>query len=265
MSTTGDRHVIDSVLPSIRNGFVGLLVQLLFIIGIMIYTAPPFAFIQRRGADLRAAPGAAAALEVVFWIAVAITAAAFPLSFVCPPLTTQHWRRGIAARTWPPPSFRPSEPFTAEVLRSDTGKLAFLYTVEYGVGLTIIGLATFFVSFCYFLSSGNPIILGAVGLLLLAYAARFPTRNRIATWIERQQELLDQERGDLHSSLETAQPRERQPRARKRWREKPQEGLAEPAAPDDPRQRPAAKKARPERHDVPGEADNDPNEPDMPF
>jgi hypothetical protein len=40
----------------------------------------------------------------------------------------------------------------------------------------------------------NPIALGMALLLLAAFAPRFPTRTRVASWIERQQELLAQDR-----------------------------------------------------------------------
>jgi hypothetical protein len=40
----------------------------------------------------------------------------------------------------------------------------------------------------------NPITLGVALLLLAALAPRFPTRTRVASWIERQQELLAQDR-----------------------------------------------------------------------
>ena len=40
----------------------------------------------------------------------------------------------------------------------------------------------------------NPLALGVALLLLAAFASRFPTRTRVASWIECQQELLAQDR-----------------------------------------------------------------------
>jgi hypothetical protein len=40
----------------------------------------------------------------------------------------------------------------------------------------------------------NPIAQGVAFLLLAAFAPRFPTRTRVVSWIERQQELLAQDR-----------------------------------------------------------------------
>jgi hypothetical protein len=40
----------------------------------------------------------------------------------------------------------------------------------------------------------NPIALGVALLLLAAFAPRFPTRTRVASWIECQQELPAQDR-----------------------------------------------------------------------
>lgn len=40
----------------------------------------------------------------------------------------------------------------------------------------------------------KPIALGVALLLLAAFAPRFPTRTRVASWIERQQEWFAQDR-----------------------------------------------------------------------
>jgi len=213
MPAAGDEAVIDSTARLARNGIVAVLAQLILIIGTLIYQIPPFQFIRRPGADHRAAQGAAAgkvadaneaarrakwqasrvAVRSV-WITVAITALVLPLSFVGPALMTRRSRRGIVAWTWPPPSFKAPKPFTAQVLESDTGKLAFLYVVEFGIGLTMVAFAIVLVPFGYFLSGGHLIVLGAAVVLIATAAARFPTRGRIVCWIARQQDLLNHER-----------------------------------------------------------------------
>ena len=221
MAVVGDIDLIDSTARVARIGIVSVLGQLMFIVGMMIYRMPPTEFIRHVGAELRVANGAAAGKEAdaneaaqrakwkatrgairFVWVSVAITAVALPLSFVGPWLLTRNSRRGIVAWTWPPPSFGRGDrtlpkPFTAAVLETDTGKLAFLYVVEFGISLTILGFASVLLPFGYFLSGGNLIALSAGVLLTAAAAARFPTPGRIAAWIERQQELLDHERKQM--------------------------------------------------------------------
>jgi hypothetical protein len=51
----------------------------------------------------------------------------------------------------------------------------------------------FFASLAYLIGS-HPIALGLAVLLIGALIVRFPTRLRIASWIDRQQELLIQDR-----------------------------------------------------------------------
>jgi hypothetical protein len=225
MPVARDQDVMDSTARLARTAFVSILGQLLFCIGIMIYQVPPLAFLQRPGADFKAAPSAAAGkvadanaaarrampradlnrpgsfrsnataiVGVAVWIAVGIAAVALPLSLVGPALMTRHSRQGIAAWTWPPSSFRYSKPFTAPVLESDTGKLAYLYIFEFGIGWLIVAFTILLMPFGFFLSGGNPIVLGAAVLLIAAIAVRFPSRHRVASWIERQQELLNQDR-----------------------------------------------------------------------
>ena len=221
MPVVGDQDLIDSTARVARVGIFSVLGQMMFIVGMMIYRLPPTEFIRHRGAQLRAAHGAVAgkvadandAAARAKWkttrsamrfvqAAVAITAVALPLSFVGPWLLIRNSRRGIVAWTWPPPSFGKGDralpkPFTAQVLETDTGKLAYLYVVDFGIGLIIVGFAIVLAPFGYFFSGGDLIVLGAAVLLTAGAAARFPTRGRIAAWIERQQELLNHERHQM--------------------------------------------------------------------
>jgi hypothetical protein len=217
MSMAGDQDVIESVARYARNNFVSCLWQMLIVIGVMSYHSPPFAFIRHRGADLEAAPAAVAGklananphaarsprttrtVALVVRIAVAVTAMALSLSFVGPWLFVRHWRRCIVSSTWPPASFRVRKPFTAEVIQSDTGKLALVYTWKLFVGLVIVACATVPVGLCYFLSR-EPIVFGAVVLLIAVAAVRFPSRDRVASFIKRQQDLLDHERQKIGAS-----------------------------------------------------------------
>jgi hypothetical protein len=243
MSTTDDRHVIVSMARKMRSATFAVVVQMLGIVGVWIYNAPPFAVIRRPSAEPRAASGSAAGkaadasaaardampqanlgpliLRVVFTGASA--AVVLLLSFVIPRLVADSNRRRIAAGTW---SIRKGtgdkslpESFTDEMLKHDTGKLAFGYAVQLGIKVCITGFATVFASFPYFLFGGSPIVLAAVVLFIAATLLPFPTPSHLASWLDRQRELLAQERQDALSTLHDAQLR-----ARQRGRENPDAG-----------------------------------------
>jgi hypothetical protein len=133
--------------------------------------------------------------DLITWAAVAITAMMLPMSMIVPGLIASQNRRNIAAGTWKPASgqYPPGSPFGPESLQSDAGKLAFVYQTQFIIGAALNEGPAFFVLVAYMLEK-NPIALGLAILLLVALAARFPTRLRVSSWIDRQQELLTQER-----------------------------------------------------------------------
>ena len=132
-------------------------------------------------------------------IAVAIIALALPLSFAIPAaLLVRSWRRGIASSTWPGRSTNLPMPFTADALQADTGKLCFAYFAQLFIGIAVNGFSIIPVAICYVFGR-NPMVSGAAVLLTAVVASRFPVRDRIAAWIERQQGLLDQERQTISS------------------------------------------------------------------
>ncbi len=81
----------------------------------------------------------------------------------------------------------------SEALRSDTGKLASVYLTQFIIGAAINEGLAFFACLAYLIGK-NPIAMGLALLLLVALVARFPTRLRFASWVDRQQELLVQDR-----------------------------------------------------------------------
>jgi hypothetical protein len=137
--------------------------------------------------------------EILAWTAVAFAAVGLPLSVLVPRWITDQNRRSIAAGTWVPPSragrtvLGTPAPIGPEAPESDTGKLASVYFTQFIVGAALNEGPAFFASLAYLIGS-HPIALGLAVLLIGALIVRFPTRLRIASWIDRQQELLIQDR-----------------------------------------------------------------------
>jgi hypothetical protein len=248
MPTTGSRHLIEAVARQMRTATFAMLVQMLGMVGVMVYMAPPFA-VPHRSAEMKPRPGSpvnkpedagAAArramprpsqgpLVLRVEIASAFAVIVLLLTFVIPRLVVNSNRRHILAGTW---TLRKgvgetsrSEPFTDEVLKHDTGKLAFVYVLQLGTKMCVTGFATFFAVFPYLFLGGSPIVLATVVLLIVATVLPFPTPSHLASWLDQQRELLAQERQHSLSTLHDAQLR-----ARDRWGEQQQAvtGLQEP-------------------------------------
>lgn len=222
-----------------QAGVFAVLVQLLGLVGVMFYSAPPFAVIARPSADQRTAPGAAAGKAPAAGSAAtrplpranpspvlrgvvipcAFAAVVLLLSLVIPGLINVLNRRSILAGTW---SIRReagneglSDVFTDDVLNHDTGKLAFGYVVQLGIRACITGFATVIAVGLNVLLGGSPVVLGAVVLFITATILPFPTASHVASWLDRQRELLALERQDALSALHDAQLRARQRRREK--------------------------------------------------
>jgi hypothetical protein len=211
MSTTNDRDVIDSVTRTSPIIAAGLITGVLVMLGVSVVLAPSFKARPGVGgaveagrmpdanAGPRPAPGPADLGEILTWTAVAFAAVGLPLSVVVPRWITDQNRRSIAAGTWVPPGRGDRKargaptPIDLEAPESDTGKLASVYSVQFIVGAALNEGQAFFASLVYLIES-HPIALGLALLLLVALIVRFPTRLRIASWIDGQQELLLRDR-----------------------------------------------------------------------
>ena len=78
-------------------------------------------------------------------------------------------------------------------MQTDTGRLAVVYSTQLIVGAALNEGAAFFAGVAYLIGK-DPIALG-VGLFLVGVLiARFPTTDRVARWIARQEEMLLVER-----------------------------------------------------------------------
>jgi hypothetical protein len=211
MSTTNDQEVIDAVTRRSQMIVAGLIAGVVFLLAVSIVLDPlgsgrrrvvagagPGA-VQGRGADAKAVPRPAMVSVdfegIITWVEVAFAAMLLLISFVVPGRIATQNRRSIAAGTWTPPSGQnpPRPPFGPEVLESDPGKLAFVYQTQFIVGACSIQGVAFFAALAY-MGGKEPIALGLGFLLLATLIVRFPTRARVAAWIDRQEELLVQER-----------------------------------------------------------------------
>ena len=211
MSMTSDQDQIDSMTRTGQIIAAALIAGVVSILGISIALAPSFG--ARRGAGGQVAAGRAAAAnagpgrpagpadagDIVLWIAVAFAAAALPISVLIPRRITDQNRRSIAAGTWAPAGgvnrFAPgtASPIGPATPESDPGKLMYVYMTQFIVGAALNEGPAIFACVAYLIGS-HPVALGLASLLLVALIVRFPTRARIASWIEEQQELLIQDR-----------------------------------------------------------------------
>jgi hypothetical protein len=185
MSINNDQDVIDQVTRVGQIMAIGLIVGAAVLLGIAI------AFNPMGGA----ANGAMEVGVILTWVAVVFAAILLPMSVIIPGLVTRQQRRNIAAGKWTPP-FNPKARGSAsgaETSQSDTGKLAFVYQNQFIIGAALNESPTFFAAIAYMIGRES-LALGLACVLLLALALRFPTRTRVASWIDRQQELLIQDR-----------------------------------------------------------------------
>jgi hypothetical protein len=188
-----------------------------------------------RAADAGAAasrtmpPANLAASILLFVFAVVIASVVLLMAFAVPGLFVDSNRRRILAGTWclkkGTEDNRLSEPFTDLVLQHDTGKLAFGYALQLGINMCITGFATLFAVFPYLVLGGSPLVLLAMILFIVATIVPFPTPAHVASWLDRQRQLLAQERQDALSTLHDAQLEARQRSSEKRQAGK---GLQEP-------------------------------------
>jgi hypothetical protein len=148
-----------------------------------------------------AAPAPAHHADILGWLAVAAAAASLALSGFLMRLWVTWYRRQIAAGTWAS-LFRKVVDESGEVAdtltehpatQTDRGKLAFVFYVQQGIGTLLLLPASAFAAIVS-METKSPIALGAALLLACGLVAWFPTRNRIANWIDRQEETLIQER-----------------------------------------------------------------------
>lgn len=211
MSMTSDQDVIDSVTRTSQIIAAAMIAGVVTMLGVSVWLAPTLG--ARPGAggppevarapDANAGPGRETGPtdvgEMLMWAAVAFAAAGLPLSVLIPRRFTDQNRRSIAAGTWVPPGganrHAPHAPSAIgpAAPESDAGKLASVYMTQFITGAALNEGLAFFATIAYMIGR-HPVALGLALLLLGGLIVRFPTRPRIASWIEGQEELLVQDR-----------------------------------------------------------------------
>jgi hypothetical protein len=117
------------------------------------------------------------------------------LSFVVPNLAVTNWRKQLARGAAPKVKGGPTE--AKQIYPAgDTGSLAQLYQTQLIVGAAMLEGAAFFAGIAFMLER-NPIAAAVALVLLAVLAARFPTRDRVAGWLDRQLELIKEERQSI--------------------------------------------------------------------
>ncbi len=158
---------------------------------------------RAAGADAGHPPAARRGVlrDVSTWVVVVPAALVLPLSVFWPRHHVTGLRRKILAGTFRPRSRDlPDDPevptdrlLNDRALRSDTGKLLSVWEGQFDIRLFLYwGLSVFAAAVQW--NTQSPIALAIAVLLPCAMFAQFPTRTRVASWIDGQQEWLIQER-----------------------------------------------------------------------
>jgi hypothetical protein len=193
MSTDGDDAVIGKYARQGRIIIVALVAGVTIFLGVAISVDLKPRAVAGAGAGRGGPPAAQPAADVdrlITPLAVGFAALALPHSFLVPGMITNQNRRAIATGKAAP---APNLNLGADIDQSDTGRLAGIYMTQLIVGAAQAEGAAFFAGVAYLLGK-EPIALGAAIVMVAAILVRFPTDQRVAQWIDRQQELLLMER-----------------------------------------------------------------------
>jgi hypothetical protein len=189
MSMVGNADFIDRVTLQCRIIVGALILGVVGALGVaMVVDLRPNAVAPANPAQARSEPESERSDmgTIITWVAVAFAAVTLPLSFVVPRLVAQQGRRAIAAGTW---SATMKMPIASEPSPTDADKLAMVYQTQLIIGAAMNEGATFFAAISYLIGK-DPIALGLGILLVGGLIARFPAKDRVALWIDRQQEQL---------------------------------------------------------------------------
>ena len=115
---------------------------------------------------------------------------ALVMSYVLPGVLVNSGRRQIARERKIPEAGK-SLSLTAQA--SDPGRLLSLYQIQLIVGSALAEGGAFFALIAYMLER-HPAALGMAAVLLAALMTRFPTRDRVVGWLDRQLALIQEER-----------------------------------------------------------------------
>jgi hypothetical protein len=129
-------------------------------------------------------------MQVITLAAIALGVSSLAMSYVIPGMLVAQGRRQIARErtiTGEPAKLSP----TAQA--SDAGRLLGLYQNHLIVGAALAEGGAFFAGIAYMLERHSLALLVAL-VLIGAILTRFPTRDRLAAWLDRQLALVQEER-----------------------------------------------------------------------
>jgi hypothetical protein len=137
-------------------------------------------------ATLPRTPGPLPPTPLVTYLGLACAVVATVFSFMLPSLVIAGARKRIVQGTFGSDPRVPIPP-------DDAGKLLAVYTTALIIGGALLEGPTYFLLIAYYLE-GQIAGLVAAGALMGVLAARFPTQARVRAWLDRQLDLLAQER-----------------------------------------------------------------------
>jgi hypothetical protein len=139
-------------------------------------------------------------VPILSYIALAVGAVMFPLSFLVPDLVAKQHRRAIAAGKPTPAGASPaSTPQSSpDAMRTPLHDLHGAYSNQLIIELALVEGAAFFAGLAYLIEKNSIAITVAVALVA-SMIARFPTADRFARWLEQQQEKLREDQ--LNASI----------------------------------------------------------------
>jgi hypothetical protein len=170
------------IVAALVMGVVSFLVVVLLFVPKSMMLAPVLAEAGPAGAAAPAPPPAG--LPIISYIALAMAVSVLVLSFVVPKLIVSNARSQIAKGT---------APKTGKAEEAEAAEFLPVYQTQLIIGAALLEGGAFFAAIAYMLER-SPLALVAAGVLLGLLVTRFPTTERVRAWIEKQLELLQQQR-----------------------------------------------------------------------
>jgi hypothetical protein len=166
----------DKVLLTMRIIAVALIASVVTFGGIASFIV----FGQPQAAQPVGQPPAQNGAEIVMYLAMAFAAVAVVMSFVVPNLIAAAGVKGVAKMAQDGTATGPKELF---------GRLLAVAQIKMIIALALVEGAAFF-NLIAFIITKSLIPPAVVGALLLVMAIHFPTKFKLALWLEDQQRLL---------------------------------------------------------------------------
>ncbi len=129
-------------------------------------------------------------MQLITMAALFMGLSALVMSYVLPGVLVTSGRRQIARERKIPEAGKKLSP---TVQASDPGRLLSLFQNQLIVGAALAEGGAFFAVIAYMLER-HPAALVMAAVLLAVLMSRFPTRDRVAAWLDRQLVLLQEER-----------------------------------------------------------------------